>query len=60
VERKDIPPLVPAEETAEEILQLATDESLSGRVLVHWAGGPKYIVPTDLQSRSWRGTEESS
>jgi NAD(P)-dependent dehydrogenase (short-subunit alcohol dehydrogenase family) len=59
-ERKDIPPLVPVEETAEEILQLATDESLSGRVLVHWAGGPKYVVPTDLQSRSWRGTEESS
>ena len=59
-QRAGIPPLVPVEETAEDVLLLATDESLAGRVLVHWAGGPRYIVPIDLQSRSWLETEESS
>ena len=59
-QRAEIPPLVPVEEIAEEVLLLATDESLAGRVLVHWAGGPRYLVPTDLQSRSWHGTEASS
>jgi NAD(P)-dependent dehydrogenase (short-subunit alcohol dehydrogenase family) len=47
-ERAQVPPLVPAEEIAAIVLDLVRDDSLAGRIVVHFAdeSGPRYL-PAD-------------
>jgi NAD(P)-dependent dehydrogenase (short-subunit alcohol dehydrogenase family) len=43
---QDVPDvLITVEEIAEAVWQLATDESLAGRVLVYWPGQPPRLIP---------------
>jgi NAD(P)-dependent dehydrogenase (short-subunit alcohol dehydrogenase family) len=46
-ERADVPPLVPAEEIAEIVLGLISDESAAGRIVVRWAHEPGPRVLAD-------------
>jgi NAD(P)-dependent dehydrogenase (short-subunit alcohol dehydrogenase family) len=50
VERAAVPPLVPAAEIAEIVLDLIHDDSAAGRVVVRWANepGPRFL-PADLR-----------
>ena len=45
-ERAEVPPLVPAEEIAQIVLGLITDESAAGRIVVRWAheAGPHVLA----------------
>ena len=46
VERAQVPPLVPAEEIAEIVLELVRDDSAAGRVVVRWAHEEGPRAPT--------------
>jgi NAD(P)-dependent dehydrogenase (short-subunit alcohol dehydrogenase family) len=45
-ERAEVPPLVPAEEIADIVLDLIRDDSAAGRVVVRWANetGPRVLA----------------
>jgi len=46
-ERAEVPPLVPAEEIADIVLGLITDDSAAGRIVVRWAHEPGPRVLAD-------------
>jgi len=43
---ENVPPLTPIEEIVEEVLRLASDETLAGRALVCWSGRRPGLIPS--------------